>query len=235
MDAEHTILAAKESILDSSSLTVVAGVKSCFSSACLSREGPDGTESSHATEPHLAGFCGLHSEGLSHDGAATSNGLQIGHAATTWRLAGRGGEGAKRGRRGLLQEWAHGLRLAKYSVHGGRIGDRSAVFWGCVVVDMYRDFFFSWVLTKEKSDVGGGSFMSSTSEVWLMGTPGSGSFAGGPSALRNNPLHFQWDTAHWPIARSNAPTMPDPGDASYILGLGHWWLLDASLLCLFLS
>jgi hypothetical protein len=136
MGVERTILTAKKRVLDSSGLAVVAGMESCFPSACFSRESPDGSKSSDPAEPHLARLCGLHSEGLSHDGAATSNGLQIGHAATTGRgLAGRGREGAKRGRRGLLQEWAHGLRLAKYGVHGGRAGglDRTAVggmdFW----------------------------------------------------------------------------------------------------------
>jgi hypothetical protein len=123
MREDRTILAAKERILDSSGLAVAAGMESCFPSACFSRESPDGSQSSDPTEPHLAGLCGLHSEGLSHDGATTGNGLQIGHAATAGRgLAGRGREGAKHGRRGLLQEWAHGLRLAKYGVHGGRIG-----------------------------------------------------------------------------------------------------------------
>ena len=127
MREERTILAAKERVLDSSGLAVVAGMESCFPSACFSRESPDGSQSSDPTEPHLAGLCGLHSEGLSHDGAATGNGLQIGHAAAAGRgLAGRGREGAKHGRRGLLQEWAHGLRLAKYGVHGGRIGSLSS-------------------------------------------------------------------------------------------------------------
>ena len=84
MDVELTILTAKQSVLDSSGLALGAGMEPCFSSACLARESPDGSECSNATESHLAGLCGLHGEGLSHDGAATSNGLQIGHAATTW-------------------------------------------------------------------------------------------------------------------------------------------------------
>ena len=123
IDVEHTFLAAKKSVLDSSSLAVVTGMESGLSSACLARESPDGAEGSDAAEPHLAGLCGLHGEGFAHYGAATSNGLQIGHAASTGRgLAGGGGEGAKSGRGGFLQEWAHGLRLAEYCVHGGRIG-----------------------------------------------------------------------------------------------------------------
>ena len=121
MYTKYILLTAKKSILDSSGLAVVTSIESCFSSACFSGESPDSTESSYATESHLAGFGSLHGEGLSHNGAATSNGLQIGHAATTGRgLAGRGGERAKCGRRGLLQEGTHGLRLAKHGVHDGR-------------------------------------------------------------------------------------------------------------------
>jgi hypothetical protein len=99
MAVERTILASKKSVLDSPGLTVMTGMESCFSSACLSGESPDGPESSHATESYLAGLRGLHGEGLSHDGAATCNGLQIGHAATTrGGLAGGGREGAKSSR-----------------------------------------------------------------------------------------------------------------------------------------
>ena len=75
MDAEHTILTAKQSVLDSSGLAVVTSMESRFSSACLSGISPDGTESSNTAESHLAGLGGLHGEGLAHDGAATSNGL----------------------------------------------------------------------------------------------------------------------------------------------------------------
>ena len=99
MDAERTILTAKQSVLDSSGLALGTSMESCFSSARLARESPDGSEGSDATEPHLAGLCGLHGEGLAHDGAATSNGLQVGHAtATGGGLAGRGRESAERGR-----------------------------------------------------------------------------------------------------------------------------------------
>jgi hypothetical protein len=136
MDAERTILTAEQSVLDSSGFALGTGMESCFSSACLARESPDGSESSNATESHLAGLCGLHGEGLSHDGAATSNGLQIGHAATTGGdLTGRGGggEGAKRGRGGILQKWAHCLRLAKYGVHDGRIGTISSEWCCCIL------------------------------------------------------------------------------------------------------
>ena len=48
-------------------------------------EGPHGSNGGYATQTHLAGLGGLDSESLSHDGATTSNGLQIGHAAATWR------------------------------------------------------------------------------------------------------------------------------------------------------
>jgi hypothetical protein len=136
MDAEHTILTAKQSVLDSSGLALGTGMEFCLSSARLARESPDGSESSNATKSHLARLCGLHSEGLSHDGAATSNGLQIGHAATTGgglTGGGGGGEGAKCGRGGLLQKWAHCLRLAKYGVHGGRIGTISSGWCCCIL------------------------------------------------------------------------------------------------------
>ena len=115
--AEHTILTAKEGILDSSSITVVAGVDPGLSG--FARESPNGTKSSSATQTHSARLCGLDSESLSHDGAATSNGLQIGHTAAT---TGGGREGSKSGGGRLLQERAHRLRLTKYSVHDGRIG-----------------------------------------------------------------------------------------------------------------
>jgi hypothetical protein len=115
--AEHTILTAKEGILDSSSITVLAGVDPGLSG--FTRESPNGTKRSSATKTYSARLCGLNSEGLSHDGAATSNGLQIGHAATT---TGGGREGSKSGGGRLLQERAHGLRLTKHSVHGWRIG-----------------------------------------------------------------------------------------------------------------
>jgi hypothetical protein len=105
--AGHTILTAKEGILDSSSITVLAGVDPGLSG--FTRESPNGTKSSSATKTYSARLCGLNSEGLSHDGAATSNSLQ-------------GREGSKSGGGRLLQERTHGLRLTKHSVHGWRIG-----------------------------------------------------------------------------------------------------------------
>jgi hypothetical protein len=85
----------------------------------LAREGPHGSDGSDATETNLAGLCGLHGHCLAHDGAAASNGLQVGHAAA----AGRGGMTSRRrecsegGRRRLHQEGAHGLGLTKDCVH----------------------------------------------------------------------------------------------------------------------
>lgn len=62
----------------------------------------------------------LHGKGFAHDGAAASNELQVGHAATAGRGAvggSGGGEGPQRGRRGLVQERAHGPRLMKKRLH----------------------------------------------------------------------------------------------------------------------
>jgi hypothetical protein len=133
-------------------------MESRFPSARLSGESPDGTESSHATESHLAGLGGLHGERLSHDGAATSNGLQVGHAATTrGSVAGRGRERAEGSRRGLLQERTHGLRLTKYGVHDGRIDSFSS--FGIVF------FFLRGYIRGEGccvEEVGGGRFLMSS-------------------------------------------------------------------------
>lgn len=94
----------------------------------LARESPHGSHGCNATQSHLAGLCGLDSQSLSHNRAAASDGLQIGHAATTGRgLAGGRREGAERGRSRLLQEGAHGLGLAKNGVHDCGFGECSGV------------------------------------------------------------------------------------------------------------
>jgi hypothetical protein len=91
-----TVLTTEKRILDSSSLMRTTGMESGFASAHFSRESPDCAESSNATETNFAGLGCLNGESFTHDGAATSNGLQIGHATTTWRgMTSRGGEGAK--------------------------------------------------------------------------------------------------------------------------------------------
>lgn len=144
----HTLFAAEQGILDSSSLTGAAGMDSCPCSAGFPSKGPDGTESSYTTKPDLAGLRSLNSHGLPHDGAAASNGLQIGHAATAGRgMAGgsrgrdRGRERSQGGRRGLLQERTHRLRLSEEGVHdreglrlsysgGGKIPKIGVRRWG---------------------------------------------------------------------------------------------------------
>jgi hypothetical protein len=224
----HTILATKKSVLDSSGLTIVSSMESGFPTACFSRESPDGSEGSDATEPHLAGLCGLHGEGLSHDGAATSNGLQIGHAATTWRgLAGRGGEGAQSGWGSLLQEWAHGLRLTKNSVHDGQIESISRLV--LVLLVMYPVDRKFWELLQNGGWAVGLRFcMSSTS----VGGDVSLSFVGWSSASYQAPAspnhNFQRDPCDWPMTGLNKHTTLHRVDASPAYGLvmtGYWLCL----------
>lgn len=115
-ERQCTFLTTKNGILHGPGLMSAAGMEPSPSS--FAREGPHGPDGRQATQTHLARLCGLDSQCLSHDGAATSNGLQVGHAATTGRgMAGRRREGSERGRRSLLQERAHGLRLTKNCVH----------------------------------------------------------------------------------------------------------------------
>jgi hypothetical protein len=108
----------KEAILNSSGFIGSACMKSGFSGVDLARECSNGAHSSNAAQPHLARLCSLNSEGLAHDRAAASNGLEVGHAATAGGgIASAGGERSESGRRSLFQERTHSLRLAKDSVH----------------------------------------------------------------------------------------------------------------------
>lgn len=86
----------------------------------LARKGSDCTQASHATET-TASLGRLNCQRLAHDGAATSDGLQIGHAATAGRgrgLVTRGGRQRSKGSGGgLFQERTHSLGLAEDGVH----------------------------------------------------------------------------------------------------------------------
>lgn len=92
-----------------------------FASACLPGECADTSDRSHSAHTELGGSGSLDGEGLAHDGAATSDGLQIGHAATTWRRTwvGGGRKGTQSRGRSLFEERTHALGLAKNGVHGG--------------------------------------------------------------------------------------------------------------------
>lgn len=70
----------------------------------------------------VAGAGTLDGKRLTHNGAAASDKLQVGHAAATGRSAvsgGRGGEGPQGRRRGLVQEGTHSPRLVKKRLHCG--------------------------------------------------------------------------------------------------------------------
>lgn len=54
----------------------------------------------------------LNSKSLVHDGAATSNMLQVGNGTATGRLTDGGGHVSQGSGGSFLQEWAHALGLA---------------------------------------------------------------------------------------------------------------------------
>ena len=90
--------------------------------------------------PPLPDLCGLNSESLSHDRAAASNGLQIGHAATAWGgNTSRGGEGSESGWRSVFQEGTHGLRLTKDGIHDGGMEGGGVRVFGLVKLKMCCD------------------------------------------------------------------------------------------------
>lgn len=66
------------------------------------------------TETAITGFGVLDCHRFAHDGTATSENLKIGHASPAWRgMTSGGGERAKGGGRGLVEERAHGTRLTQ--------------------------------------------------------------------------------------------------------------------------
>lgn len=77
-----------------------------------------------AGEGAVARTGALHSEGLSHDGAAPGEHLEVGHAASARgdmvARRCRGKRAQSRGRR-LVEERAHGPRLAQNRLHDGQI------------------------------------------------------------------------------------------------------------------
>lgn len=75
----------------------------------------------------------LHSKGLSHNGAALAEYLEVRHASSAGRniVAGsRGRERAKRGGGRLMKEWAHSPRLAEKGLHDDQWGGQANVEGG---------------------------------------------------------------------------------------------------------
>jgi len=71
-----------------------------------------------STESIVAILCALDSQGLTHDRASPGKGLQVGNGSSTRRyMTSGGGEGAKCGRRSLVEEGAHRAGLSKKSLH----------------------------------------------------------------------------------------------------------------------
>lgn len=86
--------------------------------------GAHSTEST--SEGAVAGTSALDGKGLSHDGAALPEHLEVRHASSTGGdivASGRGRKRAKRGGGRLVEERAHGPRLAEKSLHDGQ--------WSC--------------------------------------------------------------------------------------------------------
>ena len=71
----------------------------------------------------VARACALHSQSLAHDGAALAEHLEVRHASGTGRnivASGRSRERAQRGGGRLVEERAHGPRLAEKGLHDGQ-------------------------------------------------------------------------------------------------------------------
>jgi hypothetical protein len=67
--------------------------------------------------------CALHSQSLAHDGAALAEHLEVRHASRTGRnivASGRSRERTQRGGGRLVEERAHGPRLAEKGLHDGQ-------------------------------------------------------------------------------------------------------------------
>lgn len=61
---------------------------------------------------------GLHSQSFAHDGAATSQNLEVGHGTSAGAGTSGGRESAQGSGSGALEEGAHGPRLLKHCLHG---------------------------------------------------------------------------------------------------------------------
>lgn len=84
---------------------------------CLPTVGPDSAKD--AIQRICASLCSLSVHSFAHDGAPTSEDLEIGHGSSTWRnMTSGGGEGSKGGRRCLVEEGTHGTGLPEKSLHG---------------------------------------------------------------------------------------------------------------------
>jgi hypothetical protein len=86
----------------------------------VSREGADTSSDRGTGHDGLASNPGgLDCKGFTHDGASLTQKLQLGDSATAWGSLGASGSRKRTqgGRGGLLEERAHGPRLAKDSVH----------------------------------------------------------------------------------------------------------------------
>lgn len=106
-----------EDTLDGSSLMGPTGVQFGLPRVHFARESPNGCG---ATQAYPTPPCGLNGKRFAHNRAATGNGLQVGHDAATGGSMATGSsrrEGSQSCWRRLLQEGAHGLGLAKDSVH----------------------------------------------------------------------------------------------------------------------
>lgn len=103
----------KDGAVDGPGLLVAARMNASLAGLGGTR---DGTErSSHSK------LGGLDSQRLAHDGAAVAEQLQLGHGAATGRHLRTGcrRQRTQRRGRGLLQERAHCLGLAKDTIHDG--------------------------------------------------------------------------------------------------------------------
>lgn len=83
---------------------------------CLPTVGPDSTKD--AIQRIGAILCSLSVHSFAHDGAPTSEDLEIGHGSSTGRnMTSAGGEGSKGGGRCFVEEGTHGTGLPEKSLH----------------------------------------------------------------------------------------------------------------------
>lgn len=116
--------------IDSAGIFVTAGVDTGAARLGVGAQRADASDRrvSHLGRSTVAVLSRLDGQGLSHDGAAMSEQLQLGHGSATGRdghlgrrldgmRASRGRQRTQLGGRGRLQEGAHGLGLAQGSLH----------------------------------------------------------------------------------------------------------------------
>lgn len=107
--------------VNSAGLLGAAGMDTSLVDLGLAREGTKSSGDSNSISGRLNGH------GLSHDGAAVSKDLKLGHGAAAWRRLGasRSRQGPKSGGRGGLEERTHGLGLTENAIHG--VENQSAI------------------------------------------------------------------------------------------------------------